>query len=94
MPIITGDNGETVVQFGDGDVLISTAKQWGADFDNEVALIRDEPKEIGESTQKHVGRLTNYTDCPVRLQFTKSASVGVLIERLEKVKSQMEQAGC
>lgn len=93
MPIITGDNGETIVQFGDGDVLISTAKQWGADFDNEIALIRDEPKEIGATTQKHHGRLTNYTDCPVRLQFTKTASIDVLIERLECVKSQMEAAG-
>lgn len=94
MPIITGDNQETIVQFGDGDVLICTAKQQGAEFDNEIALMRDAPHDIGSYNNEHTGTLTNEHDCPVRLQFTKAESIDVLIERLQTVKSQMEAAGC
>ena len=93
MPIIQGDNGETIIQFGDGDVLINNARQEGASFENEIAFFRDDPHPIGEYTEKHVGTRTNEHDCPVRLQFTKSESIGVLIERLGNVQAQMQAKG-
>lgn len=93
MPIIKGDNGETVVQFGDGDVLICASRQQGQTVENEISLVRDEPHPIGEYTEKHMGKTTADIDCPVRLQFAKSESVGVLIERLQHVKAQLEAAG-
>lgn len=94
MPIITGDNKETIIQFGDGDILISPAKQVGAAFENEIALSQDEQaREIGAYSDEHKGKTTADLGCAVRLQFTKSASIGVLIERLATVRAQMETAG-
>lgn len=76
---------------GDGDVLISTARQPGAEFDNEVCFVRDAPHEIGSYTQKYADGQTTTADidCPVRIQFYKPESVDVLIERLSEVRAQM-----
>ena len=91
MPIITGTVGETIIQLGDGDVLISTARQPENTFDNEVCFVRDEAHPIGEYSDKYAGGKTTTADidCPVRIQFSRVESIDVLIERLGKVREQM-----
>jgi hypothetical protein len=94
MPIIEGTVGETIIQLGDGDVLVCTARQPENSFDNEVCFVRDEPHPVGDYSEKYAGGNTTTADidCPVRIQFTKAESVDVLIERLSKVRAQMTAA--
>jgi hypothetical protein len=94
MPIITGTVGETIVQLGDGDVMVSTGRQPENSFDNEVCFIRDEPRPIGESSKKYADGKTTTADidCPVRIQFSRVESIDVLIEKLQGVREQMHEA--
>jgi hypothetical protein len=89
----TGDNGETIIYLGEGDVLISTGRHPEQQFENEVIFSQDEAAHpIGEYTERHAGELSTVLNNPVRLQFLKAESIDVLMERLEKVRASMSQA--
>lgn len=85
-----GDNGETVIYLGEGDVLISTGRAIESKYENEVIFSQDDKaRPIGTFTEKHVGELSTVLQNPVRLQFLKVTSLDVLLERLHKVRAQM-----
>ena len=92
------EDGVHVAQFGEGDIVIAPGLLDVLDYDiGAIALIEQQPHEIGSA----------YTDipdgcaldnmlkdpCRIRLTFTKTESIDVLIEQLQECKRFME-TGC
>lgn len=89
--IISGDYGDTLVQFGSGDVFVSRGRQQGLSYENEVILSNaDGPHEIG---LKRIvpEQLSSDLENPIRLQFGNIASLDTLIEELQNVRKQMAE---
>lgn len=98
MPIIE-ENGEIIVQFGTGDILLACGEPSYTDLSQEVILIAtDEPGEVGKKMSKEefspwAGKLTTETPGKkIRLQFNDVRSILALIERLSLTGLDLENA--
>ncbi|WP_342532674.1 hypothetical protein MHB40_14565 [Lysinibacillus sp. FSL K6-0057] len=87
MPIINNNDGTLSVEFGTGDIKISS----GMMGDEEQGLItfkEQEPKPIGYF-EKQKEKQVDLTTYPVHLIFKNTDSLDVLIERLERTRKYM-----
>lgn len=92
------EEGVHFAQFGNGDIVIAPGLLDVTDEDiGSVALIEQEPHEIGLPYDKIPEEcvLDNMLPdpCRIRLTFTNTKSIDVLIEQLQECKRFME-SGC
>jgi hypothetical protein len=92
----TDEDGEWVVQFGEGTIMVMAGHPAGHPGIGTVSFLRHkEPHPIGQEDQnldKCIGHQTNELDgyCPgARLVFTKTESIDVVIQALQDAKKFM-----
>lgn len=93
MPIFEDSNGHKVAEFGTGDIVISAAINPETKRHEAVFLEQVEGNwPIGTQHTEKNGRADNEIPSgSIRLQFKKSASVGILINNLSKIYKDLQE---
>ncbi len=97
MPIFTSAvDGVLCLEFGAGDIFVTTARTADSKTDNAVAFLRpDEPGQIGDWTDKYSGKSSVDPEIDVAscMIFNKVESIDVVIQALQVVRANLVTLG-
>lgn len=88
MPITTFEDG-IEVRFGTGDIMINDTRPNGQEAYTGLALFQDDVREIGVTTEMHMGKsLNDIGGQKVHLIFDKKESIKALMDSLSEIYDQ------